>query len=192
MDRLRAFFALELGGSSVRRALRIQDALRRGPGGDDLRWVREESLHVTLHFLGATERAELPGLLAAVGERLAPLKPFALRLGAVMGLPSSHRPRVVALGLEPEPPLAELAGAVERGVCAAGREPESRPFRPHVTLGRLRRGRRPPSELMSVTASVTEPDDAWEVREIVLFQSRLSPGGSRYTALEHMPLSVHP
>ena len=185
---LRTFFAVELGGAARLAAAGVAAALRGRPDGDDWRWVPEESLYVTLRFLGATEAGAVPALREAVGEALADVAPFALGLGAPMALPSTRRPRVVALALEPAGPVSALAAAVESGVRAAGWPAEERPFRPHVTLGRVRRGRRGSSDL--VTASVTPPSQAWEVREIVLLQSQLSPGGSRYAPLERIPL--HP
>jgi 2'-5' RNA ligase len=92
---------------------------------------------------------------------------------------------VVALTLEPEAPLAELAAAVERGVAAAGFAPESRSFRAHCTLGRTQpRGRYP-----DVTAPVTVPDFTLDVTEAVLFRSDLERGGARHTPLERLPLA---
>jgi len=188
MAALRTFFAIELGRGARHSALAVLEALRDRPGGDALRWVRPESLHVTLRFLGATEPSQVPELLDAVGAAVAGQASFELGLGPLSGFPSPRRPRVVALGLEPEAPVAALAAAVEDGARAAGWPAEERPFRPHLTLGRLRRGRKPSADL--VTASVTPAREAWEVRDVVLFQSQLSPGGARYAPLARIPL--HP
>ena len=190
MAALRTFFALELGEAARRRAADLAAALRAAPGGERVRWVREESLHVTLRFLGATEPETLPGLLRCAGEAIGEAKPFELGLGGWLALPSPRRPRVFALGLEPAEPLAGLAADLERAAVAAGWPPEPRPFRGHVTLGRLRSGRKSPDLPAAVTGSVTADRHAWEVREVVLFQSQLRPDGARYAPLERIPL--HP
>jgi 2'-5' RNA ligase len=192
---IRAFFALELGAAARRRAVAAIDALRGAPGGDDVRWARGETLHVTLRFLGATDPADVPQLVRAVSDATRAIAPFELALGALDAFPP-RRPRVVALGLEPAAAVAALAAAVERGVAAAGLPPEQRAFHPHVTLGRARRERRIPRELLEeeslrrVTASVTAPGDAWDVVETVLFRSELSPTGARYTPLDRVPLGA--
>jgi 2'-5' RNA ligase len=186
---LRLFFAVELGDAARARTARIADALRAAAGGRDVRWVRAESLHVTLRFLGATDPGRVPDLAREVGAATRGIAPFAMSLGGVGLFPSARRPRVVALALVPEAPLAALAAAVERGVVAAGFPPEPRAFRAHLTLGRTREHGRF-ALAADVTASVTAPDESWDVMETVLFRSDLAPSGARYTPLARIPL--HP
>lgn len=183
---IRTFLGLEIGADARRRAAGLARELRRSPGGDAVRWVRKESLHVTLRFLGATDPAAVPEIVRHVAAETRGVAPFALRLGAAHAFPSRRRPRVIAVGLEPAGPVTALAEAVERGVVAAGLPPEERPFRAHVTLGRVRRGR--PALALDVTVPVTEPGDAWDVVETVLFQSETAPSGARYAPLERIPL----
>jgi 2'-5' RNA ligase len=152
-----------------------------------VRWVRPETLHVTLRFLGRTALAHVPALLQQVTSQLAAVPSFALDLGEARAFPSPRRPRVVALNLEPEAPVLHLARAVDAGVVAAGFEPEPRPFRGHVTLGRVQsapRGGRIPS-LEGLAPRAPTP---FTVREIVLFESTLGSNGSVYTPLEHIAL----
>ncbi len=186
-ERLRAFFAVELGDGARRAAASRIEALRRAPGGDEVRWVRPEALHMTLRFLGDVERDRLRELVAEVAERVAPVAPFSLALGSVRGFPSRRRPRVVVLEVEPAEPLDRLAAAVERGVVAAGFPPEERSFRAHLTLGRLR-GRGFDNFPDAVTDPVTGEGEVFQVAETVLFQSRLHRDGAQYTPLERMPL----
>jgi len=200
MDRdagIRTFWGIAIGDAARRRAADLASVLRAGPEGDVVRWVRRESLHVTLRFLGRTDLDEVPHLVREVGRALRRVPPFSLQLAGLLLLPSPRRPRVVALGLEPEEPLTALAAAVERGVVAAGYPEETRPFRAHLTLGRVRSGRRPRLEGLEstaaaagVTGSVTPSGDAWDVTETVLFRSDLAPEGARYTPLERVPLGA--
>ena len=182
--RIRAFFALALEGAALAAALRCLEALRGGPLAGSARFVRPEGLHVTLRFLGAVPPEALPPLVAAVGEELREVPCCPVRLGALLAFPSSRRPRVLALDLEPAESLGALAAAVERGVVSAGFAPEPRPFRAHVTLARVREGRRLPGPGPDVPA----PGGAFEAREVVLFESRPGAGGSVYTPLERLPL----
>jgi 2'-5' RNA ligase len=178
---LRAFFAIELGEPARSQAAEVAAELRARPGGDAVRWVRPENLHVTLHFLGEIAQGQVEPLVAQVRAQTERVAPFALRLGALGSLPPSRRPRVLLLELEPAAPLAALARAVERGVVAAA--PEPRPFRGHLTLGRVRERGAPPS-----LAGVAVPPAVFDVTESVLFASQPHPSGSRYTPLGRVPL----
>lgn len=196
MAAIRAFFAVELGDAARAAALDVVHELRSFGRADEadrvagsVRWVRGEALHVTLRFLGDTDPAAIPALAREVGARVAAVPAFELSLGAVQIFPSPRRPRVVALHVHPEAPLADLARAVESGVVAAGFAPERRGFRAHLTLGRVRGGQAPPSD-----ATLPPPPSPFPLREVVLFESRLGPGGSTYLPLERLPLggSDHP
>jgi 2'-5' RNA ligase len=156
--------------------------LRERPGGDGVRWVRPEAWHVTLRFLGRIEASRVAPLARRASRELAELRPFALRLGPAELFPTPRRPRVVALGLAPQAPLAELAQALERAVAAEGFAREERPFRAHLTLGRVRERSFPAVDGIAAAA------EEFEVEEVVLFRSELLPSGARYTPLERVPL----
>lgn len=183
---LRAFFAIELSAPARAAAGTLVGALRARPGGDRVRWVREENLHVTLRFLGDVDAGRVPGLLREVDAHTAGIEPFELRLGAVHPFPSPRRPRVIVLDVLPPDPIRALAAAIERGVVAAGLPREERPFRAHLTLGRLRPRQR--QRAPDVTAADTPDAEAFPVTEAVLFHSDLHARGARYTPLGHVLL----
>ncbi|MGH0037618.1 MAG: RNA 2',3'-cyclic phosphodiesterase [Myxococcota bacterium] len=187
-ETLRAFFAVEPDEAARRAAGRVRDVLRRRPHGDGVHWVRDESLHVTLRFLGQVAREAVAPLVEHVEARLEDEPSFELTLGGLGAFPSGRRARVVWLALEPAAPAERLARAVERGVTDAGFAPEERPFRAHLTLGRVRRARRAP-RLDDPPAAEAQP---FSVREVVLFQSRLHRDGARYTPLERLSLRADP
>jgi len=186
---LRAFFAVELGASARAAAAAVVRELRRRDERHVVRFPRPESLHVTLRFLGDVPTARLAGLVASVAKEAASVAPFDLRLGDPMAFPSARRPRVLAVAALPVEPLARAAAAVERGCVAFGFAPEPRPFRGHLTLGRVKHGpgretgARPPC-FDGIALPGHEPT---AVRDAVLFQSELRPDGARYTPLERVP-----
>ncbi|MGH0030098.1 MAG: RNA 2',3'-cyclic phosphodiesterase [Myxococcota bacterium] len=188
-DAVRAFFAIGLAGDVRRRAEALRARLAALAGGDAVRWVRPEGLHVTLRFLGGVEAAAVPELLERVGRETRRVAPFRLSLGAPALFPTPRRARVVTLEAGPEPDLRGLAGAVERGVVAAGLPAEERRFRPHLTLGRVRRGARLSLEFVAgMTGPDTPASDAMDVTEAILFRSELTRGGSIYTSIGRAPL----
>jgi 2'-5' RNA ligase len=184
---IRAFFAVDLDERARTAAAEVERSLRASPGGDAVRWVRPEGLHVTLRFLGDVATERVPELVDRVRAETAALGSFRVRLGGVHAFPSARRPNVVVLDVGPVEPLEELAEAVERGVVAAGFAPESRRFRAHLTLGRVRGHRFP-----SAGSALTPEAAAWDVREAVLFRSELHRSGARYTALERIALGAFP
>jgi 2'-5' RNA ligase len=186
---IRAFIAVELDDAVRRAAAEVARALREGPAGDRVRWVRPDNLHVTLRFLGDVESARVPSIARALREAVAGLRSFRMQLGRVGGFPLARRPRVVAIAVGPREPLEQLAEAVERAVVKEGLEPEKRRFRPHLTLGRASGRALPP-----VTAPVTAGGESLVVDEIVLFRSELERSGAIHTPLERIALggSDHP
>jgi len=182
VESVRAFFAVELDESARAAAKATAAELGRRDEAGVLRLMRLESLHVTLRFLGDVATDRLGGLVECVTKQAAEVAPFEVGLGELMVFPSARRPRVLAAGVEPAGPLAQAAAAVERGCVAAGFEPETRPYRGHLTLGRMKRGPAPRFD------DVVVPDhEPTAVRDAVLFRSELGRDGARYTPLERIP-----
>jgi len=191
---LRTFFAVELDAGARAYAAALSKRLEAAPGGDAIRWVPSENLHVTLRFLGPTPSEKVPNLVASVGRETAEQASFAARLGELSALPSARRPRVLTLTVDSDGRLEALSSAVERGVVRMGFEPEQRPFRAHLTLGRRRNGR-----TIRAAEAVRRRARPWLVREpasgitfrvdnVVLFQSLSRDGGVEYAPLERIAL----
>ena len=178
---MRLFVALELA-ADVRAAL---GGWARSTVGHDerLRLVREESLHVTLAFLG--ERPD-PGPAAHAVENALQPPPAAppLRTGGPLWL-SPRRPHVLTVELEdPSGGLARIHAAVLGAlVREAGHTGEERAFRPHVTVARVRRRLRP-FELPAPPAQAFHPP------AVTLFRSQLGGGPARYEPVASVPLST--
>jgi 2'-5' RNA ligase len=187
--KIRSFIAIDLDDATRRATAAAIRELREGPGGDRIRWARPETLHVTLRFLGDIDPARVPALTAALHVEAAGVSPFALTFDDLGAFPSPRRPQVLFFRVGPQQQLEALASAVERAVVQAGFAAETRPFRPHLTLGRARRGKHVP-----VTVPVTPPGDSRVVDEIVLFHSRLERSGAKHTPLDRIALgrSHHP
>jgi RNA 2',3'-cyclic 3'-phosphodiesterase len=147
--------------------------------GWPVRWTLDEQLHLTLKFYGeiAPERlAELGDALRVAAAGTPPLDCVVTALGT---LPPGRRGRVVVAAIDAPAALELLQDRVERGSAALGFPVEGRAFRPHVTLGRLRRGARLPTDAPARLAAV-RPELPFLIEEAVLYESRLGPGGARY------------
>lgn len=155
-----------------------------------MKWVRPESIHLTLKFLGAVRNELVPEL----GKILAPVfslqQTFRLSAEGLGAFPNLGRPRVVWVGLaDRSGRLESLAGLVENAVEPLGFPREKRSFSPHLTLGRVRSdgGKRDLVETIRQRMDVTGP--AFTVDHAVLFQSILKPSGAEYRALAKFDFS---
>ncbi|MGB9080016.1 MAG: RNA 2',3'-cyclic phosphodiesterase [Desulfuromonadaceae bacterium] len=149
------------------------------------RWVPTEQLHLTLAFLGEVEENGAGEL----SERLALIHttPFHLCFSGTGCFPNRHRPRVLWAGFEPHPGLMRLAAGVHRAVLTCGIPQEERPFSPHITLARLKfPAAREVDAFLAMPQKLKLP---FPVREIILFQSRLTPHGAVHVPIRTFPMA---
>ena len=185
---MRTFVAIELPAECRARLQDVIDTLRVAARG--VRWVKGESAHLTLKFIGELPERDLPAAEAALRSAASGSAPFSCRLRGISGFPARGRPRVIHSAAQgADEALVGLAAAVEAALESALAIPrEDRPFKPHVTLGRVKDRRAcPPVEQI---ASLVPGADFGEVRvtEIVLIKSDLTPAGAIYTPLARIPL----
>lgn len=150
----------------------------REPGWP-LRLVHDHGLHLTMKFFGEVP----PGRLEVIQEAVRAAAPgtggLSLRLAEIGAFPNFRRPRIIWVGLDAPPALELLQDRLERLAEAIGFAPEGIPFRPHVTLGRVREGQRlPPGALESLAGEYEAVP--FLASELVLYESVLGRGGPRY------------
>lgn len=157
-----------------------------------LRRVKPENLHLTLAFLGQTPDERLDDVTAAAREAAAPVSRFTLAFDRAGRFPERGRPRVAWIGIaEGAPSVLELGAGVSAGLRSRGLRFDDRPLAPHLTLARITEDASA-AEAKTVAAVLDElsiPSLRFEVEEIAVVQSVLSPKGPRYTALATVPLA---
>jgi 2'-5' RNA ligase len=187
---VRAFLAVpaDPGWAESTRAL----AARLSPVLPRASWTRPESWHLTLKFLGEIAESAREAVSAAVSPVAAASRPTELAAAGSAVFPSSRRPRVLGVGLA-ESDGGEVLGALARACEEAGRRigaaPESRPFRPHVTLARLKDSWPPDAVDRFRQETDAWPFPLWPVRACVLYRSRLDPGGAVHTPVQEWRFS---
>jgi len=169
----------------------------------EARWARPESLHVTLKFIGE----QPPERVEAITERLRRVEgsAFEIHAGGYGFFPTAKAPRVFWIGIHAGPQLTELAEKLDVATAELGIPREDRPFSPHLTLARAGAGRRSGSPkrrkgdgpnakfamLEKRLAVMGELDfGKMTAREFILYQSQLSPKGSKYTKLQRFPMKT--
>lgn len=171
-------------------ALRASEILPASLPG--LRRVKAENLHLTLAFLGWTPDERLDEVISAATEAAATVSPFTLAFDRAGRFPERGRPRVVWLGIaEGAPSVLDLGTGVYAGLRSRGLRFDDRPLAPHLTLARVADDATA-AEAKTVGAALGEvsvPSVRFEVTEIAVVRSILSPKGPRYTALATAPLT---
>jgi 2'-5' RNA ligase len=184
---IRAFLAIELPDALRSGLAQVQEELKRSRA--DVRWVPVGNIHLTLKFFGNVPDDEIEALAQAARQAAAETAPLQLQATSAGAFPSLIAPRVVWLGLGGDVlPLTQLFYRLEKAFAALGHLPEGRAFNPHLTLGRVKSpaNRDKLARLLEKLPPVDWPP--FEVKELTLFQSVLSPQGSKYTPLKVIPL----
>lgn len=185
---MRLFVALDPGAGLQQAMEREIERLR--PLSPDAKWVRPDGIHLTLAFLGNVPDEKAGPIGEAVAAVAARNRGFHLEARNGGGFGSRHRPRVLWIGLEGETePLALLRTDLELSLVPHGYQPEERPFRPHLTLARARDQRGDFNLADCAEALLGVELGGWDVGELILYRSDLSPKGARYTALVRAPLA---
>ena len=184
---MRTFVAVELSDALRDDLRRAQSALRRHVDG--VRWVRAETIHLTLKFLGEVAESDLPALCEAVRNAAEAAKPFTLRRQGFGAFPSARRPRVLWAGADAEPPEpAGLHDRLDAALARLGVPRETKGFRAHLTLGRIQRPRAMEGLEERFRELGEAPPGETQVTEIVFMQSDLTPQGPVYTPVARFAL----
>jgi 2'-5' RNA ligase len=176
---MRLFLAIPIDKQILEILAGAVDRLResRAP----VRWVRPEGMHLTLKFLGETGEDRVAPLVEAVSSVTRGVVPFPISVTGAGGYPNLRRPRVLWTGIiENSGTLFRLANGIENATEKLGWEREKRKFSPHITIGRVK-GNMNIARLTTAMEGIRE--EHWggqEVGEVVLYSSKLQPGGAVY------------
>lgn len=183
---MRTFLALPLAGLFRVEISGVLEALKGKR--TDIKWVPPDHVHITLHFFGSVDPEQIPEISGIVRFKAGRFSPFEIGLEGMGCFPNEARPQVVWLGVRGGTrELAEVQHAIEAKLRRAGFPCEDRSFKPHATIGRLRKGqgRVPPFEALKFV-----PTPLKKVQSLILFKSRLTPAGSFYEPIETFPLGL--
>ncbi|MFW6103419.1 MAG: RNA 2',3'-cyclic phosphodiesterase [Chloroflexota bacterium] len=190
-EAIRCFVAIELPENIKRVLHTTAESLRKSPNvTTSVKWVNTDAIHLTLKFLGSVPSSRLDDMKGALQRACADTIPLHLVLGALGVFPSARNPRVIWVGLESdEQELSQLAGYVDDAMAELGFPRETRPFTPHLTLGRVRQEvtELERCAIRAALGRIPAPESAtFDAREVSLMRSHLSPQGARYTCLDRV------
>lgn len=181
---IRAFLAIELN-QQIRSALQdFQDRIRNHL--PPISWIKPESMHVTVRFLGDIEEVQVAPIHQAVEQALEEISSFSLHIKGIGGFPNLTLPRVLWAGVSGQvDELQILVSNVEHALGSLGFSSESKSFRGHLSLARIKqRSREVGMALHRSQVLGTMPHfGTLTVQQLCLFKSELKPSGAVYHRL---------
>ncbi len=191
-DHVRLFIACEVP-DEVKTAIGAVIETLRSRSGAAVRWIRAEGVHVTLKFLGEVPVRQLPAVKLAVQEAVVGTAPFELEFSNIGMFGGREGLRLMWVGIAGDVlRLEKLVRDVNAALAVVGFDPERRPFRPHLTLGRVRDEipTRQRAEIEVAVGKMDVPPSTWRTNQVSLMRSRLTTAGAVYEVLATFPLRV--
>ncbi|WP_138430589.1 RNA 2',3'-cyclic phosphodiesterase [Fodinibius saliphilus] len=176
---MRLFIAIPIPNSAKKKLAELQNAM------EGVRWQSQNQLHLTLKFLGETEVEKAEKLQKRLSKIQHPV--FSLVIKGMGFFSQGRKPRVLWAGIVKNKRLAELHNKIEQLCAAMGFKTEVRPFKPHITMARLKG-----CSKQKVTSFINEYKQFQlprvRVSEFVLYESKLSSEGATHHRLKTINL----
>ncbi len=186
---MRVFWAIDLN-QEIRAALKeFQHRIRnRLPS---ISWVKPESMHLTVKFLGDIGEEQLSSIQLAVENGINDCSPFSVQIEGIGGFPNIKQPRVLWAGISGQVvELQRLASQVEKALIPLGFPSESKVFHGHLTLARIKQGAREVGAALAKSKILDQHTyfGSLNVYHLCLFRSELKPTGAIYHRLSEIQL----
>lgn len=179
---MRTFIAINLSPEIKKTLSLLIDELDKG--SRNIRWIRQEGMHLTLKFLGEIGRERVPEIEDVLIRISKNYEPFVLKFKGTGSFPPGKKnPRVLWVGIEEGETLRALQSQLEGDLEKLGFPKERRKFHAHLTLGRVKSFFNL-RETLSLLEKYRERNfGEMEAEKITFFQSILKPTGAEYSVL---------
>lgn len=188
-DCIRSFIAVEIDDTARTKLAAMQDMLKKA--GGHVSWVAPRNIHCTLLFLGDLFPAAADSAANALTRATAGIKSFAVEIAGLGFFGSARSPRIIWTGMTGATgALVELQGKIADAVLQAGLKPDLKPFKPHLTIGRVRSNRNAAALVAAIEAGKDTSFGKLVVQRVVLMKSTLGSQGPEYSVLQAMALGT--
>lgn len=186
---IRSFLAFELPVDIKRIIMAVSEDVRQLPL--NVRWVNVTNIHLTIVFMGNVQEEQIKPIQDTVKDVCQGYGPFSIAVKGIGVFGSRRNPRVLWIGLDGAiDRMGYFRDDLQKGLKPFGIKEEKRRFKPHLTLGRFRKGAITGAhldDLLSKYPDLTSPECT--IEELILFKSDLKPGGAVYSKLNGWPLT---
>lgn len=180
-DFLRTFVAVKIEPAPA--LLHTMKDLQMALRGEQVKWVEPNKLHLTLKFLGDT----FPSQVDEIGEELNQVSKmfssFSFELEGLNYFKNKEMPRVLFANITEGETLQQLAAEMDNRLINLGFQPENRPFKPHLTLARIKFLKNKKAFYQAVEMYRDTFMQTATINEIIFYRSVLKPEGPEYKEL---------
>ena len=185
---IRAFLAIEPPEDILQKMSGLQEKLKREIRGR-ISWAKSPGQHLTLKFFGDISQNDVNNICATVQKQIVSEAPLNLKIEKIGVFPDDRRPRVLWCGVTGDAEkLITLQKKLDGDFATIGFPAEEKPFRPHLTLARIKDWR----DLMGINEALVKygafTAGEFVCKELLLFQSKLSSQGATYIKLAEFAL----
>lgn len=183
MARIRTFIAVDLSAGVKDRLVALQEQLGRDAAG--VKWVRRDTMHLTLHFLGEVEQLDVVQICRVVQERARKHAPFTFDVAGLGAFPNARRPKILWAGIaDGMAELRALHADLEEGLLALGcYRREDREYTPHLTLGRLTQDERSEDWGAVLTKHADWDGGSCPADQVLVMASEMRRDGPEYSVM---------
>ncbi|CEG57741.1 RNA 2',3'-cyclic phosphodiesterase [Legionella fallonii] len=183
---IRVFFAIKPPQSMQHSLAGLLKTLAFADPQHFIKWIDVDKLHITLQFIKSIQLEDVERLIKQVKTTLKSNAAFQLEFGQLEWFPEPRHPRVISLRVSPQESLKTLALTLAQVISALNYPVETRPFRGHLSLGRLTHSRSQIASLSRIKLSDIQPV---VINEFYLMESKLEKGKTVYTSLAQFHLT---
>lgn len=178
----RVFVAINLPDEIKKELDSVIEKLQKLNPDYGVKWVIPENLHLTLHFFGDLDEDKIAQVEAGIDEIAKKINAFKMQTGSFGCFPNEQNPKVIFIEVKDTDAIHNLIGQLEVTLENLGFPVDARPWRPHLTLGRIKDG------AQCKTSGLELAPKIFEVKSIELMESQLMPKGSVYSVINSFPL----
>jgi 2'-5' RNA ligase len=158
--------------------------LKHGLRSEQIKWVEEHNIHITLKFFGETSEDQIAGICSVLKKRASQTPVFEMRLTGLGIFGSSYAPKVIWAGIEPYNELSSLMRTIHADLQVLGYTPDRQNLVPHLTLGRIRTLNDKVIFNRATEQYKNIASQTMTAGEMILFESILRREGPEYIALD--------
>lgn len=181
---MRLFIALPVSGEVKKIFLNWSGQLAKKIPGAPIKWTAASQCHITVEFLGDIPGNRIAELVSLITEAVRGFRPFKFAFKNIGAFPGWNNPNAVVLYANGDDGAARLRSILNKSLQKAGFVKNSRPWKPHLTLGRVKGD----VQLSKEWREAAVPTASWTAGRLELVESELSPGGSKYRLVKEFPL----
>lgn len=184
MANVRAFIAIEIPEEIKKELASIRDELKKNLGKvSNISWAKPETTHLTLKFLGDVPEEKIKTIEEALRLSAAGIKAFNISITGIGCFPNLENPRVLWAGTQESAEIKNLHAAIEDSLHAVGFEKEEKPFKPHLTLARIKNQAEGRKISKAIKELKTDIKADFTADSVILFKSELHLKGAVHTPL---------